>query len=242
MQDSKKFAMAGVLLAAMCSGALGAVLIDAVRLRAQGADVVTTTQVNLVDDTGQLRAVIASRDERRMTFLSFLDASGQVRGIVGVEDSGMPVFRLLNASGETRLQAMLQGDDALLIMGAESGRAAIFGSVGDAPVLSMGDAGKARAGLQLDRSGSPIFSLFDSAGQRAIALSVDSADTPFLTMYEQGRSRAALGIAQQAVVLNLSDTTRPRLVLGVADDGWASAVFLDEDGQTLQELPLQTAP
>ena len=76
-----------------------------------------------------------------------------------------------------------------------------------------------------------------SAGQRAASLSVDSADSPFVTFYQDGRSRAALGVVQNAAVLNLSDMERARLVMGVADTGWPSLSFIDDAGDVMEQLP-----
>lgn len=54
----------GSFLGGLCGGALVASSVATVG--AQGPQVVTTTQVNLVDPDGQLRAILAGRDERRM--------------------------------------------------------------------------------------------------------------------------------------------------------------------------------
>ena len=50
-------------------------------------------------------------------------------------------------------------------------------------------------------------------------------------------ARLTLGVVQQAVVVNFSDASQTRLVMGVADNGRPSITFLNADGEVVQELP-----
>lgn len=236
MHYQKMCVTGGMLMASLVGGALGSVLLDA-RIGAQGDDIVTTTQVNIVDASGQLRATLTGRDERGMAALSFYDADGQARGIVGLDGTGSPVLRMLTAAGESRLLAVVQDDDALLIVGDEANRTALVGSVGGGPVVSLGEGRVARARLQLDQSGAPFLALFDTNGQRAASMVVDPSDSSFLTLYERGRARVTLGATQGNSLLNLSDQDRPRLIAGVAADGNPSVTFLDADGGPVALLP-----
>ena len=72
----------------------------------QNANPITTTQINIVDGNGQLRAVLSGSDERRMTSLSFYDTSGQQRVMVGIDETSTPLFRLLDSSGNSRVSAI----------------------------------------------------------------------------------------------------------------------------------------
>ena len=226
----------GIFLTSMLGGVLGGLLLDG-RVSAQGADVVTATQINVVDDAGQLRAVLTGRDERGLPSLSFYDGAGQVRGVVGLEPGDTPVLRLYDTAGVGRLVATVQGESALVVVGEDGERTALLGAIGNTPVLSLAQGEQPRARVQLDASGAPFLGMFDDAGQRAVSLSVDSANSPFVTFYQDGRSRAALGVVQSAAVLNLSDMDRARLVMGVADTGWPSLSFIDEAGDVMQQLP-----
>lgn len=226
----------GMFLTSMLGGVLGSIVLDG-RVSAQGADVVTATQVNIVDDAGQLRAVLTGRDERGLPSLTFYDGAGQARAVVGLGPTDVPVLRFHDGSGGHRLLATVQGDSTLVVAGEETGRTALLGSIGGTPVVSLAEGDAPRLRAQLDASGAPFLGLFDSGGQRAASLSVDSADSPFVTFYQEGRSRAALGVVQDAAVLNLSDQDRARLVMGVADTGWASLSFIDEAGDVIQQLP-----
>ena len=236
MQYQKTFVMVGLVGASMLGGAVGGVLVSGTAA-AQDAQVVTATQVNLVDSSGQLRAILAARDERRMASISFYDVAGQVRGFMGIDENGTPIIRLMNARGQSRLQAFLENDDAFVVAGGETGQSALFGTVGDTPMLNLSDGQRVRAGLQLSSEGSPTLGLFDREGQRAVTMETDTLGAPFITLYEEGRSRTTMGVTERTAVLNMSDAQRPRLVLGVAEDGAASVSFLDENGEIEAQFP-----
>ena len=108
--------MVGMLLmTSFCGGALASIVLGA-RVEAQGPQAVTTTQVNLVDEDGVLRAVLSASDERGTASLTFYDSDGRPRGLFGVERDG-PVLRLRNAAGEPRVSARVTAEDALLSVG-----------------------------------------------------------------------------------------------------------------------------
>ena len=236
MQYQKTLVMAGLAAASMLGGAVGGMLVGGA-VAAQGAQVVTATQVNLVDSSGQLRAVLAGRDERGMASLSFYDEAGQVRGILGIEDGGAPVLRLLTTQGQSRVQAFVENEDAFVVVGDEAGNSALFGAVGDTPMLSLGDGQRVRARMQLGPDGTPAIGLFDNEARRSMTLETDNVGAPFITLYEAGRPRTTIGITQQTAVLNMSDTQGTRLVIGVAENGRPSISFLNENGEVIQEFP-----
>ena len=126
----------GMMLLSLVGGVLGGALTEtwvAGRVSAaevagvQASEVVTTRQINLVDASGALRAILSARDERGMASLAFYDFEGQVRSVVGLENTGRPFLRFLTSDGRRRLQATLENDDALVIAGDESDRAGMFG-------------------------------------------------------------------------------------------------------------------
>ena len=229
-----------ILLAGIVGGMIGGMVVDT-RVGAQGREVVTTTQVNVVDSDGQLRAVLSGQDERGMASLTFYDANAQARSIVGVEQGGTPVFRLLTSRGQTRVLALADGEDGIVIVGDEAGRNGMFGSVGGSPVLNLGDAGVTRVRLQLGGGGEPSLGFYNANGQPGAVLLTDDADDPFLMLYEGGQVRVVLGVTDQTAVLNLSGPSQTRLVMGVGPDGFPSLTFLEEDGQIMQQLPAAEA-
>ena len=211
---------------------------SAVAAAAQSAPVVTARQVNLVDASGVLRAVLSARDERGMASLAFYDSDGQVRGVVGIEPTGRPFLRMLNRVGERRLLATIEGEDALVITGDEAARSGMFGSVAGSPMLAFRAGGLSRVRLQLNRAGQPNFGLFDASGRRGATLVLDDTEAPLFTLYKQNRPRVTLGVVQEATVLNMGNADRTHLVMGVRPDGHPSLSFYDEEGNIFEHLPV----
>jgi hypothetical protein len=233
--------MIGVMVvASMVGGAMSNLFLTA-RLGAQGADVVTASQVNIVDSMGRLRAVLAGEDERGLTSLSFYGPDGAVRGVVGAEPDGTPVLQFSNTAGIGRLSATVRGDEPVITVGNEAARSVLIGSLGGTPVLGLSDRGRTRMQMNLGGQGEPEISLFNSAGQRGAGLVVGGDDTPFFSLYDvTGAQRLAMGLVQGSTVVNLGDGTRPGLVLGVADNGRASIGFYDADGALARDLSADT--
>jgi len=201
------------------------------------ADVVTVRQINLVDDVGRLRGVLSGRDERGLASIAFYDTEGQVRGIIGTQETGSPVLRFLGSDGRSRLTAEVQGRDPVLVVGEEDERAVVLASFGGTPVLRFSDRQRARLQMQVGENGAPSLDLLTSQGQRGAAVVVDSNDAAIVTLYGGGQPRVVLGVTQQSAVLNLSDAASPRLVIGVAENGRPSITFINENGAVLEEFP-----
>jgi hypothetical protein len=225
-----------VVLASMVGGAVSNLLLTA-RLGAQGADVVTASQVNIVDTEGRLRAVLAANDELGMTSLAFYGADDTRRGMVGMDSDGTPVLRFSNPAGVGLLSATVRDDQPVITVGAEAARNVLIGSFGGTPIVGLSERGRIRLQMDLGEQGEPRVTLLNSAGQRGVGLVVGGDDAPFVTLFDAaGAQRLAMGIVQGTTVLNLGDGTRPRLVLGVAGNGRASVGFYDEDGALARDL------
>ena len=98
-----------------------------------------------------------------------------------------------------------------------------------------------RLRMTLGDQGEPRLSLFNTAGQRGVGLVVAADDAPFLYLWDAaGTQRLAMGTVQGSTVVNLGDGTRPRLVLGVADNGRASVAFYDADGALERDVSADT--
>ncbi|MDP6581671.1 MAG: hypothetical protein QF681_13540 [Vicinamibacterales bacterium] len=227
-----------MVVASMVGGALSNLLLTA-RLDAQPADVVTASQVNIMDSGGRLRAVLAGEDERGLASLVFYGPDGTVRGIVGAESDGTPVLQLNNPSGVSRLSASVREEESVVTVGNEAARSVLIGSLGGTPLVGLSDGGRTRLQLTLGAQGEPRMSLFNSAGQRGAGLVVGADDAPFLSLFDVGGvQRLTMGTVQGSTVVNLGDGARPRLVLGVADNGRPSVGFYDAEGN----LQLDVAP
>ena len=231
--------IASLCFASLVGGAVGGILVDSqvIAARTQPLAAVTTTQVNIVDADSRLRAVLSGQDERSMASLSFYDPDGQVRAIVGLDASGVPLVHLLSPAGDNRLTASVVGDDAVIVVGSERARSGVLGVVGGVPVLSLDDVGQSRARVQVNQDGSSSLGFFDDRGAQSLVMTVDAAGAPLMTLHDEGATRLALGVQEQAAVLNMFDSIQPRLVIGVARNGRPSVSFLDESRQIIQELP-----
>ena len=227
---------AAMIGASFLGGAAGSLLTNS-RVDAQTPDVVTTTQVNLVDGAGNLRGILAGSDESGRASLALFDEAGQPRSLVGVQADGTPVLQLHGAGGETRLLASVQGEDTVLLVGQEGTGQAVLADVQGSPIVSLSDRGRSRLQLQLSVDGWPRIALSDAAGNEGASLSVSGDDRPELRLAAEGRQRALLTVAQGATVLNLSDAAGIRMVTGVAADGNPSVTFLDAAGEVTAQLP-----
>ena len=219
-----------VILASVVGGAASNLFLTA-RLGAQGADVVTASQVNIVDSEGRLRAVLAAEDERGMTSLAFYGPDGTVRGFVGADPDGAPVLRFNDPAGIGRLSASVRNGQPVIAVGDEAARSVLIGSFDGTPIVGLSDGRRTRLQMDLGGRGEPRLSLLNSAGQRSVGLTVGPDEAPFVSLFDAaGAQRLAMGIVQGSTVVNLGDGMRPRLVLGVADNGRASVAFYDAEG------------
>ena len=227
---------ATVILASMVGGAASSLVLPA-RLGAQGADVVTASQVNIVDSGGRLRAVLAAEDERGLASLAFYGPDGALRGVVGAEPDGTPVLRFNNSAGVGRLSARVRDDEPVVSVGNEADRSVLIGSLGGTPIVGLTDRGQTRLRMSLGERGEPRLSLFNGAGQRGAGLVVGADDAPFLSLFDAaGAQRLTMGTVQGSTVVNLGDGARTRLVLGVADNGRASVGFYDAEGALERDI------
>ena len=248
--------VAAMLGASFLGGAVAASLLVGGAVRAQGTaqtqgaaqaqdeppapsvpQVLTATQVNLVDGSGRLRGVLAASDERGLASIAWYDEAGQVRSLSGVQRDGTPVVQLFDAAGQPRLAASVDGETAMIVAGARGAGQGYFGAIGGAPLVTLNDGTQNRLQLLLNDAGRPRAILADGAGRQSIGLTVGSDDMPQMGLAAAGRLRALLTVARNAAVINLLDTERPRLVLGVAENGRPSVNFLDAEGDLAVEIP-----
>ena len=230
MQRQTGWLIGAMLVASMVGGAASNLLLTA-RLGAQGADVVSASQVNIIDSEGRLRAVIAAEDEREMTSLAFYGPDGSLRGLLGAEPDGTPVLRFNDPAGVGRLSAVVRDDEPVIAVGDEAAASVLIGSIGGTPTVGLSDRGRPRLQMTIGDQGEPQLSLFNAAGQRGVGIVVGADDAPFLYLSDAaGAQRLVMGTLQGSTVVNLGDGTRPRLVLGVADNGRASVAFYDAEG------------
>ena len=233
--------LVGAMLAAsVVGGAVSNALLTA-RLDAQGAGVVTASQVNIVDGEGRLRAILSGDDERGLASLAFYAPDGAFRGLVGMDADGHPVLRFTDPDGATRILATVRREDGMVTVGDETARHVLIGSQAGTPFVGLSDGRRIPMQLTLGNQGQPRATLFNSRGQPGIGMAVGAGDAPFLTVFDPGGSqRLALGTVQGSTVVNLTDGARPRLVLGVAENGRATVDFYDEAGGIERQVAADT--
>ena len=238
MTRERVLLMCGMLMASFLGGAAATVL-SSTEAEAQGPQVVTATQINLVDDAGRLRGILSGRDQRGLVSIAFYDVDGQIRGLVGAGENGNMELRFLGAGGENRLSARVQGENALLVVGDEGGRNTTLAYAGGTPVVSLAHGAQSRLQMQLGPEGAPSVDLLTSGRQRGVSLAVDATDAPFITLHgAAGRQRIAMAVVQDSAVINVADSSqRPRLVVGVSADGRPSVTVLDAGGQATAVFP-----
>ena len=242
MRGQRGWMIGAMLLASMIGGAASNLLLTA-RLGAQGADVLTASQLNIIDREGRLRAVLAGDDERGMTSLAFYGPDGTARGVIGVDPDGTPVLRFNNPAGVGRLSATVRDDDPVISVGNDVQRSVLIGSFGGTPIVRLSDRGNIRLQMDLGQEGAPRLSLFNSAAQRGVSLTVGNDEAPFVSLFDPfGVQRLAMGVLQGSTVVNLGDGSRPRLVLGVAEDGRASVAFYDAAGTLERDVSAEPRP
>lgn len=234
----ERIVIIGLILLASFVGGASTNLLMMERVQAQGgSDVVTVSQLNVVDRGGNLRGLLTGSDERGLASLTFYDDAGRERGLFGVDANGMPVVRFMDPGGQTRLLATVRGEDAVVVAGPEGATQGLFGLVQGNPMISLGDGARGRMQLHLTPNGLPRMALADAAGEEAVSLTVGSADMPQITLSANGQPRAIMTVAQNATLLNLYDASQTRLIVAVAGDGQPSVSFLDQNGDIESMVP-----
>ena len=229
---------AATMLAAFLGGGVASVLFsDAVGAQPI-SDIVTTEQVNLVNRSGQLRGILSGEDATGRASMALLDASGQPRAILAVGRDGAPTLQMYDVSQSLRLRLTLQDDAPAIVVNDEDGQQAILGTLNGFPALTFADGDQPRAELAVGDGGLPRLQLLGPTGQPQLSVAVGDLGEPLVTLRDQeGRSRAAFGLIQDAAVINLSDHSATRIVLGINTDGRASLGFLDETGAVEHQVP-----
>ena len=72
--------------------------------------IVQTERLGLVDRHGRLRAVLAYEEDSEAPSLSFLDADGKTRVIVGISWNQMPQIQLSAPDGTARVALVVRPD------------------------------------------------------------------------------------------------------------------------------------
>ena len=122
------------ILASVVGGAVSNLFLTA-RLSAGQTEVITASQINIVDGGGRLRMVLAGEDERGLASLAFYGPGGLLRGVIGADPGGTPVFRLNDAAGVGQMSMRVTDDESVVVVGDEAARSVLIGSVDGNPFV-----------------------------------------------------------------------------------------------------------
>jgi len=238
MSHERMSLAAAMMLAAFLGGALASVLFSDVVGAQPISDVVTTQQVNLVNRSGQLRGILSGEDESGRVSMALLDESGRQRAVLAAGPDGTPVLQMYDESQSLRLHLTLQDNAPVIVVNDDDGQRAILGTLDGFPALTFAEGEQPRAELAIGNSGLPRLQMLGPTGRPQLTVAVGNEGEPLVTWRDrEGRSRAAFGLVQDAAVINLSDRSAARIVMGVNTDGTASLSFLDEAGTVEHQVP-----
>ena len=128
----------------------------------------------LVDRDGKQRAVLGAVEkgnERTGTLFGFLDASGKIRIVVGLEETGGPFLRFNDSSGKQRLYVGLRHDGVketgepviMLLDGKEMDRIVLLNDDSHGPAMKLSGAGDNAIWLNIT-SGKPLLTFSNKDG------------------------------------------------------------------------------
>lgn len=235
----ERMSLAAAMTAAAFLGGGAASLLFSDAVRAQPiADVVTTSQLNLVSQSGELRAILSGEDGAGRASMILVDETGRQRVVLAVTRDGDPTLQMYDESQELRLHLSLQDNAPVIVLEDDDDQRAILGTLNGTPALTLADGAQPRAQLAIGDGGLPRLQMLGPTGQPQLSVAVGTQGEPLVTLRDQeGRSRAAFGLVQDAAVINLSDRLATRIVMGVNTDGTASVGFLDETGTVQHSVP-----
>lgn len=203
----------------------------------QKFDEITVQRINLVDNDGTLRMVMANKDRMHPGVIDgvTIDRPRPVAGLIFFNDEGDEVGGLAYSGqerdGERRAQAMLAFDQL---------------KQDQTVAISYSEAnGQRSAGLQVwDRSDTRLSELIrklNAANTIVDPAERDKAVKAVRAAAPPGPRRVFVGKSNERdATVSLADAAgKPRLVLKVADNGAASIEFLDENGKSVQRIPGQ---
>ena len=156
-------------------------------------------------------AVVA--DVLRSRTFEVMDATGALRGTLGVLLSGCPCLTLYDTAAKARVSLSLcsEGTPSLRLADATGAlQANLAVQPNGAAVLGLHDKeGNARAGLCVLSDGMPMLSLKDALGKTRVSLKVDSDGEPAVALHDAaGETRADLSLCADVACLGLYDATR----------------------------------
>jgi len=165
-------------------------------------DSVRARRFELVDDRGNVRAVLGTQNDSGAPGFLISDSAGRPRIALHVSPDDVPALDLLDASGAPRVHVALDSDGApmaTLFGPADRPAQALVGvtSDGSAHLRLVQPSGRTRLFLSLQPDGTPYFSLMDAEGQPKLSLALPAGNPALLMLDADGRPRAVMSVTSE---------------------------------------------
>jgi len=165
-------------------------------------DSVRARRFELVDERGNVRAVLGTQSENGAPGFLVSDSAGRPRIALHVSPEDVPAFDLLDASGAPRVHVALDAEGAPVVtLFGPSERATqallAVGADGSAHLRLVEPSGRTRLFLSLQPDGTPYFSLMDPDGQPKLSLALPGGNPALLMLDGKGRPRAVMSVTRE---------------------------------------------
>jgi hypothetical protein len=179
------------------------------------AESVRAKRFELVNDKGEVRAVLGTQAENGAPGFLVSDSAGRPRIALHVSADDAPAFDLLDATGAPRVHVALAADGAPLLT--------LFGPT-EKPVQAL---------LTVTTEGAAHLRLAQADGHTRLFGSLQPDGTPYLSLMDaEGRPKLSCALPGGNPALLMLDTEgRPRAVMSVTREDGPQFVILAEDGR-----------
>jgi hypothetical protein len=165
-------------------------------------DSVRARRFELVDERGNVRAVLGTQNDSGAPGFLVSDSAGRPRIALHVSAEDTPAFDLLDASGAPRVHVALDAEGAPVVTlfgPTERPAQALLGvgSDGSAHLRLVQPDGRTRLFFSLQPDGTPYFSLMDPEGRPKLSLALPGGNPALLMLDAEGRPRAVMSVTRE---------------------------------------------
>ena len=153
-------------------------------------DNVRARRFELVDERGNVRAVLGTQTDNGAPGFLVSDSAGRPRIALHVSPEDAPAFDLLDASGAPRVHVALDAEGAPVVT--------LFGLPERPAQALLGVGGDGSAYLRLVQpDGTPYFALMDTEGRPKLSLALPGGNPALLMLDADGRPRAVVSVTRE---------------------------------------------
>lgn len=200
-------------------------------------ETVRTRRLELVDDTGELRALLDIGRDAHVA-LSFFSEGGQELATVGIMPDGFSSISLNDEEGRESVKAVAGGEhsDTVVALKDGDGRTRLqvgVSSAGEPALALTGEDGGVRAQMFVDAEGRTVLTLKDGNGEANVSASVGAGSTGLVVADETDTGRIGMFVrADGGTSLMLTDAEgQPKVTFGVEREG-TPTVFIEKQDNT----------